>query len=136
MSTVKKVNQYMCDFCNTKKYSKHAINVHEKHCTKNPNRHCRMCDKLYGGQNSIEKLKSLIPEAKFETGHLFLDYLSNAEEINDAIKNAMEKEFACPMCIMAVLRQKGIPVPSTDFDYKKEREAAFSIINDSKNYPY
>ena len=37
----------------------------------------------------------------------------------------------CPACIMAALRQKGIPVPACGdlFDFKKERDSFWSDVN-------
>ena len=34
---------YYCDFCKKKGMSASAMSVHEKHCTLNPNRQCRLC---------------------------------------------------------------------------------------------
>ncbi|MCK5346673.1 MAG: hypothetical protein KAR20_24855, partial [Candidatus Heimdallarchaeota archaeon] len=41
MRVVKK-NVYYCDFC--KKKGLRSLKIHEKHCTANPDRECRLCD--------------------------------------------------------------------------------------------
>jgi hypothetical protein len=34
---------YYCDFCGKHKLTSNSIIIHEKHCTLNPNRICRVC---------------------------------------------------------------------------------------------
>ena len=41
MKVVKK-NVYYCDYCNKK--GLRSLKAHEKHCTANPDRECRLCD--------------------------------------------------------------------------------------------
>jgi hypothetical protein len=43
----------------------------------------------------------------------------------------------CPVCILAALRQKKIPVPLAEgFDYKAEMKNHFSTINESREQYY
>jgi hypothetical protein len=35
---------YYCDFCKKHSLSSYTIKEHEKHCTCNPNRECKMCE--------------------------------------------------------------------------------------------
>jgi hypothetical protein len=123
---IKTVNQYICEFCGKKKYSASAMRKHEKHCTMNPDRHCRMCVAISGGQHNLDDLKKLIPNPIDPT-------YKNIAEINAGIKKVLEETEGCPMCVMAVLRQKKILIPLTDFDYKKELKSAWSIINEERS---
>lgn len=34
---------YYCDFCKKKSFRKSSMEKHEKHCTMNPKRECRLC---------------------------------------------------------------------------------------------
>lgn len=141
----KTVNQYICEFCGKKKYSASAMRKHEKHCTMNPNRHCRMCDTISGGQHNLDSLKKLVPDpiepptVDFDLNKLdiALEYddqpYKNISEINAGIKKVLEETNGCPMCVMAVLRQKKILIHLTDFNYKKELELAWSIINEERS---
>ena len=51
---VVQVNKYICDYCGKKQYASWAMKKHEKHCTMNPNRECRMCDLMGELQEPIE----------------------------------------------------------------------------------
>jgi len=135
---VKKVNKYICDFCGKKNYSKHAMEVHEKHCTMNPNREWRMCVALNGGTSTaLSELKKLITD-DLKTGYLFEkqfpidesddDYLLFKKIVKVADK-IYELSSQCPMCTMAALRQTGIPVYESIFDYKKSLTIALDEIH-------
>jgi hypothetical protein len=125
------VNRYYCEFC--KKSGGHAghIKDHEKYCTMNPQRSCRMCDIVNDfPQPNLDDLLAILPDPKkfeIENDPLGTFYLINFEpEVNAAVKKIRELT-SCPACIMAALRQKGIPVPcaNPEFDYKKESEEVF-----------
>lgn len=142
MATVKKVSQYKCDFCGKKMYSKSAINKHEKHCTMNPNRECRMCVELNGGTSTdLSELKALVTvdilkgnliEKQFPVNDYDPEY-ETFKEIVDVAAKIFDQSGQCPMCTLAALRQSGIPVHESIFDYKKHREEAISSINEERN---
>lgn len=116
----KKVNQYICEFCGKRNYAAWAMKRHEKYCTMNPNRECRMCALIGELPESIEKLKSVLPEMKtVENSWGCIDIL-NEDEIREAVKKLRNKADNCPACVLATIRQKGIYVNVTGFDYKKE----------------
>ncbi|MFA5298618.1 MAG: hypothetical protein WC389_10485 [Lutibacter sp.] len=136
-----------------KKYSKHAMEIHEKHCTMNPNRECRMCVQLSGNQFEMDTLKSYFPDpAEFyllddlvnQGGDEFtaMDGETNPEvillikHINVAIDKVLEDTEGCPMCTMAVLRQLKIPIPLTTFDYKGVRKNALETIKNQRESYY
>lgn len=144
MATVKKVNQYKCDFCGKKMYSKAAINKHEKHCTSNPNRECRMCVELNGGTTTyLSELKALatedIKECCLDVCELsfpvedYEDKYPKFKKIVDVAAKIFEQSGQCPMCTLAALRQTGIPVHESIFNYKKHRSEAISSINEERN---
>lgn len=58
--TRRQVWQYWCDHCGKHNLSAASIAKHEKHCTKNPARVCRMCKASGGEQLSIEELSACI----------------------------------------------------------------------------
>lgn len=147
MATVKKVNQYECDFCGKKNYSKGAMNKHEKHCTCNPNRECRMCVELNGGTTTdLIDLKSLVTEEIKECCIDICELLFPIEDyeekypkfkkVIEIAEKIFEQSGQCPMCTLATLRQTGIPVHESIFDYKKYREEAISSINKERNSHY
>jgi hypothetical protein len=120
---VKMVNRYYCEYCKKAGCSKHHMQHHEDHCTMNPNRECGCCEKTGREQPNIVVLMALLPgppQVKYwdeltETG--FVDKLAKAMP---ALREAADN---CPVCILSALKQKGICVYLTDFDYKAEIKA-------------
>lgn len=92
----KRVWRYYCDYCN--KGQCRPLTTHEEHCTKNPNRRCRMCH--------WAKLKT-VPMVE----------LINAA--NAGIEKLREAAQGCPACMLAGIRQS---TASCEFDYPVERE--------------
>lgn len=98
---IKTKNVYYCDYC--KKHSLRSLEKHEKHCTMNPNRDCRMC----GRENVldlVEKYKRAIVSDR-----LMKDIQMSVDD--------------CPNCTLAILRQTGLikTLPTYKlFDYQTE----------------
>lgn len=119
---------YYCDFCNKKLMRRDAMESHEKHCTMNPNRECRMCD-LNGSSNDMQAMLVLLE-------------MSNANEIKSAIVHLLFDEdynrqllalyrkitHNCPACILALSRQYESINP-TIFDYQKEARELKKRVN-------
>lgn len=140
----KKVNRYYCEFCKKSGGSSGHIRRHEEHCTRNPNRKCRMCllDDNFP-QPKMKDLLVLLPDPKEyeleeEYGMVYYS-IAFVPKVNEAIEKIREIT-TCPACIMSALRQKGIPVPCAEsFNYKKEVEELFYQRNQDqleKNYGY
>lgn len=91
MSTRKQVWQYRCDFCTKRNLSASAIAKHEKHCTVNPNRICRMCSRLGKEQKPIAELVACLSLDTDGYG------MTELRELID-----------CPVCVLAAIRQSKI----------------------------
>lgn len=97
---------------------------HEKHCTANPERICRMHVNFDEPQRSMAELRGALNTTLPDCGMAELRRLSGN----------------CPMCILATIRQSGIckfegpenPPPDLSFDFKAELASAWAIINDAK----
>lgn len=89
MKTIKK-NVYYCDFCHKHRLQAGAIIEHEKHCTLNPARHCRMCD-----DGPINPEVRVI-EHKNSIGPVWLE------------KEVTINGDECPACVLAFVRQNKI----------------------------
>lgn len=140
---IRKVNKYYCEFCKKTNCSRSSISKHEKRCTNNPNRECGMCKTLGNSQPKLEDLifylKNNIKENKSKFYYpkdevdLFYGFDINLDEFRTKAGN-------CPACMLAAIRQAKIPVPATNFDFKKECESFWTEINDTKleecNYGY
>lgn len=116
----RKVNRYYCDFCTKANCSASAMGLHEKHCTMNPNRQCRMCCQL----RNIPVLTKMLPSS-FSA---YYDAHGNpiSSEYLIRIRVACQK---CPACILAVLRQSGVSMDIFSFDFKEEAKVWFEGRN-------
>jgi len=136
----KKVWRYYCDYCKKAGCSGGHLKHHEERCTLNPKRICGFCKLADKQQPDLAKAMELLPDpTKYIkiTEFGFTDF----DGLNDVVKEALPKlrEFVenCPACIMAALRQKGIPVPiAVDFDFKKESASAWADFNNAQREDY
>ena len=121
MKTIKK-NVYYCDFCKKKGLSASALSKHEKHCTGNINRVCRMCE---GNQpNYQEAVDRLGPRVKQipESSHPFGD--ESTALMKTIMDDLVDIAEGCPACCLTLIRQLSplLPIvgPSLPYNYKEE----------------
>ena len=133
MKTTKRMRtRCVCDFCGKKNWSISAMRTHELHCTKNPDRVCRVCGMVEGTQKPIAELLALLPDVE-SIGDSRLCPAGSEQLVESAMKGLRDACENCPACIMAALRQKGIPVPMVEsFDFTKEMKSLWNDINDEK----
>ena len=108
---VRKTNRYYCDFCPKANCSSGAMRLHERHCTMNPNRSCRICKHPRDIPSIVKSLPPDLRSSYYDdkgnpTGVVLL------AQIRTACNN-------CPACILTIVRQASI-TPVVDFDYKEE----------------
>lgn len=133
--TRRQVWQYWCDHCGKHNLSAASIAQHEKHCTKNPARVCRMCKASGGEQLPIEELAKCIDISLPDEG---------LDRLRDASGN-------CPACMLAALRQCGAYRPGytlmyspmlrnlcignlpDGFDFKAEAKSWWDEFNNERN---
>jgi len=127
-----------CDHCGKKNWSVGHMRKHEAHCTMNPQRSCRMCERIDAEQKTITELVSLLPDV-----HSWKDEYENVvyedgatELLNAALQPLRDACDNCPACILSAIRQKGIHVGIvTDFNYSEEAKSAWSEThNESQQY--
>jgi hypothetical protein len=131
MKTIKK-NVYYCEYCNKRGLSAGHMSKHEKSCTLNINRICRVCNLL-----AKEKLELQPIINKHLALYIQTDFLKtyNGQSI-------LEDCDSCPACSLAVIRQIYKQTQSKHlynnivFDYKKEMQSIFDIINSSREEQY
>lgn len=134
MKVVKK-NVYYCDFCSKK--GLRSLKIHERHCTANPDRVCRLCGRE-SIREIIEKYKKYfriieIPDEEqdegipYETGSIKVEYLKDFTL--DDIRN--ELDYNCPNCLLAIIRCAGLNRwyfgTKFKFDYRKELKEWWSF---------
>lgn len=91
---IKTKKVFYCEFC--KKHSLRSLEDHEKYCTANQHRQCRLCN-TKSIENLIEKYKKINVETidgiiKFE------------KEPNELIKLILNDVKFCPNCCLTILR--------------------------------
>lgn len=124
-----KTTRYRCDFCG--KTGGHAghMRKHEKFCTANPNRRCRMCridpdPTNPGTQTDIARLIRILGKGD-ETG----------------MRNLRSAANGCPACMLAAIRQSNFlewqdkgRTPWSDFNYADESRAWFAEVQMGEEY--
>ena len=131
----KKVNRYYCEYCRKSGGAAGHIKKHESRCTMNPNRHCGYCDVLDQKQSNLAELLALLPNPEnYKEKELvddgWISFVGLEKVVKEALPKLREITGSCPACIMAALRQKGIPVPlAKDFDFKKECREIWDEFN-------
>ena len=116
----KKVNRYYCEYCKKANCSASSISRHEKACTLNPNRICRMCGIFDLEQTKMADLLTILPKPVTTKDEYGFITLINIKEIEAAMPKLKEITEDCPACILATLRQMEIPVREiTSFNFTK-----------------
>jgi hypothetical protein len=135
----KQVWRYWCDFCGKAGLSSGHMKNHELHCTKNPNRSCRMCAIMEFDSKPLSELVEIMKPAVDgweDSRWAFEGKTYNEEKMKDilpeCIKKLREAADGCPACILSAIRQSNIPVPCcTGFDFKKESESHWADHNNN-----
>lgn len=128
---------YYCDFC--KKSGRSAVSMarHEKSCTMNPDRVCRMCKYSDGTpQAKMENLLKAVSIAEIMekvewhgTENMITVIIEKEKE---AIEKLREVASNCPACMLAAIRQyaNGNALGFSSFDFKKEKEKFWQVHNE------
>ena len=129
---------YYCDFCGKRGLSKYHMGNHEKHCTMNPNRHCRVCDNDEVSKETIQKINNsfkLIVEKDDPAllyGEVVVKWLSEPINHDSLLKMA----DGCPACALALFRQSNLCCPEVygevGFDYQKAKSDHWRQRNDEQ----
>jgi len=138
--------RYYCEFCKKKSGgSEGHMARHEKSCTMNPDRICKMCKYGEDAQPSIidmlEALKIALITKEIEKfkidNDLFESETYKIENEKEAVEKLREIANGCPMCMLAAIRQTGYPAPLfSSFDFKKEKEIFWTEFRDSEPIDY
>lgn len=124
---VKKMNRYYCDYCPKANCSSGAMRLHEKHCTANPERECRMCRRRMRALGiemtrpyiGLAILKELVPDAaKNPECSMYSDH-----QFDEVMAPVLKAAWGCPACLLAVVRQMELCV---FFDYKERTKMIFT----------
>jgi len=133
----KLVKRYWCDFCNKAGLSAGAMAKHEKHCTMNPNRECRVCKMVEAQGHTLVSLIAMLPDSRpyidtcsgyDDDNHVQGRFLSEA--VAAVLPEFRKQAENCPACMMAAFRQAKIPLPMVDgFNFTEEMKSIWADIN-------
>lgn len=110
--------RYYCDHCKKSGGSKYHMERHEKVCTRNPDRSCRMCRYLI--DEPTPNLKEMINIVN--KGVDDFDWIDGAlEKTTEDVLKKLKEITKCPACRLAAICQakEGEII---QFNYKKEKE--------------
>jgi hypothetical protein len=113
----RKVSRFWCDHCNKSGGSRFHMIRHEKHCTKNPDRACRMCDQLGECVTPVPVMHDAM-RAKGMTG-------------------LREASNGCPACMLTAVRLFPMVYPRPwPEKMSAEEEAAYQMQTDATALDY
>jgi hypothetical protein len=111
----RQVKQYICDFCGKKGLAAGHMKAHEKHCTMNPDRACRMCECAINVREAVAKAQAREDLPKW-------DGQSEPPDVSPEFEKFIEDEAdTCPACALAIVRQSG--AKGYYYPYKQTAEA-------------
>lgn len=132
----KKVNRYYCDHCGKGGGAAGHMRRHEERCTLNPQRVCGMCRFDKRAPKPLAELVAMLPDPeKYKKcdDHVNLDcdsYIGLVEAAKTAWPALKEAADECPACMLAAVRQAGMPdgfLSSCDFfNYRKAVDSLFA----------
>jgi len=117
----RQVWRHTCDFCKKSLLKRPAMEKHERYCTANPNRECRMCA-LIGEEPAApagELAKMIAPPPMF-TDEALQEWRASALPQFAALR---ERTSGCPACMLAALRQAGVHSLDVDWDFSVAAKA-------------
>lgn len=115
---VKNKQVYYCEFCRKHNLTSNAMKNHELHCTKNPNRECRMCDRKGIHDFNISEIEV---STSWNGEHSWEYSVAQSTSIDKALIDD------CPACMLAYLRINKI---QSSYDFKKACEKFWREKND------
>ena len=130
----KKVWRYYCEFCGKGGCSGGHMAAHERSCTMNPDRVCRMCAWIDDhDQLTMPELRRLLPdtvEVETQWGATYIQPVVPGD-VYAVMFAALQRASAdCPACILAALRQTGLSAPQDTWSYAAACKAFWDEYNE------
>ena len=121
------VQQWSCGFCKKRGLSASSMSKHEKHCSNNPNRECRMCGHLGLNQQPMDKLKAVLKRIANRHPDDYAANFDNCDRfIEPCLQALRELTGGCPICMISALRQSGVPGWMSGLDFDEEVRRAWA----------
>ena len=101
---IKTKKVYYCEYCKKHGLSAGAMGLHEKHCTANPDRICRMCDRTESIQSLIDKFKKKMSYDKEIDRSFDIEIESFKNVKQPKVEDILDSVNGCPMCALTIIR--------------------------------
>ena len=121
--------KYYCDFCKKSGGNKGVIVAHERSCTNNPNRVCKMCEVIGDPQPDLPEMIRIVQDAvaSHTTYHessplTGLEFMKIYRWVDNREKEVLDNLWEitdCHVCILAALSQSGYPFLFESFKFKE-----------------
>jgi len=121
---------YYCDFCKKHSLSPPSLAKHEKHCTMNPDRECRLCER---GRirDLVEKYKDryeiITEKDKFGAKTIKVNWKNGEVKLQNIIADCE----GCPNCVLTVIRINGFNIGPVNlgFHYREALDKWWAEVN-------
>lgn len=114
--------RYTCEHCGKSGASGGHISKHERFCTKNPQRDCRMCRMVGNEPKPVAELLAAVDYKASDAGFTSDETLYRELDLT----RVRELCGGCPACLLAVVRQSknedGVCIIEEGFSWNTERD--------------
>ena len=117
----KRLIRYYCDHCHKGMFRAKTMPKHERHCTKNLYRICRVCVLMGNSQPNLLRLVNFLKEQMHGDNSI-----TQNGDIGEILIKLKEMAGNCPACVLSAIRQsKTYKTFKNYFNYKTEMENFF-----------
>lgn len=124
---------YYCEFCNKSGRGKWQMERHEKHCTVNPDRACRMCEYSTAEPIDVREILTTHPPPKVYLDEEFGCFTNESQVEAREWFDKVTENVECPACKLALIRCAGFPYRIVEFNFKAEKDAIFAAYNEAND---
>lgn len=128
-----KKNVYYCDYCKKKGLSRWHLIVHEKHCTGNVHRECRVCSQGNDISKAVNELKKRFEWVERPSSYQTMTGRLEWEGGEITIKEIGDHADGCPACMLTIIRGLDISLYHTfDFNYQDAMVQWWAAVNEEE----
>ena len=124
---------YYCDFC--KKYSLRSLATHEKHCTGNVNRKCRLCEDININDipTIVKGYNDRITNSSYNPDNLIFGTKIEWKGEPITLEGLVSDVGDCPNCALTVMRCADLyRLHSFEYDYQKHLTQWWADVNEEQ----
>lgn len=130
---IKTKKVYYCEYCGRHRLV--PLLKHEKHCTSNSDRECRLCERTESVKPLIEKYKK---QCLVRAVTVLDKFIPSGQKVikQPDIEDIIDEVDGCPNCTLTIIKGLNIKFPiEIKFDYMKELQQWWDDKNADQGYP-